>query len=49
VTAPHPDTDVNAVTLIGHVRTWAEQDAVIVATSMTPGVFDVFDELVVTG
>jgi osmotically-inducible protein OsmY len=43
------ETDVNTVTLIGHVRTWAEHDAVVVATWMTPGVFDVFDELVVTG
>jgi osmotically-inducible protein OsmY len=43
------ETDVNTVTLIGHVRTWAEHDAVIVATWMTPGVFDVFDALVVTG
>jgi osmotically-inducible protein OsmY len=43
------ETNVNAVTLIGHVRTWAEHDAVILATWMTPGVFDVFDELVVTG
>lgn len=43
------ETDVNTVTLIGHVRTWAEHDAVIVATWMTPGVFDVVDELVITG
>jgi osmotically-inducible protein OsmY len=42
-------TNVNTVTLIGHVRTWAEHDAVVVATWMTPGVFDVFDELIVTG
>jgi osmotically-inducible protein OsmY len=43
------ETAVNTVTLIGHVRTWAEHDAVIVATWMTPGVFDVVDELVITG
>lgn len=43
------ETDGNTVTLVGHVRTWAEHDAVIVATWMTPGVFDVFDELLVTG
>jgi osmotically-inducible protein OsmY len=42
-------TNVNSVTLIGHVRTWAEHDAVIAATWMTPGVFDVFDDLVITG
>jgi osmotically-inducible protein OsmY len=40
------ETDGNTVSLIGHVRTWAEHDAVIAATWMTPGVFD---ELVITG
>jgi osmotically-inducible protein OsmY len=43
------DTDGNAVTLTGHVRTWAEHDAVIDAAWMTPAVYDVYDELVVTG
>jgi osmotically-inducible protein OsmY len=43
------ETSLNTVTLAGHVRTWAEHDAVIDATWMTPGVFDVFDGLVVTG
>ena len=43
------ETDANTVTLVGHVETWAEHDAVIVAAWMTPGVFDVFDELLVTG
>jgi osmotically-inducible protein OsmY len=43
------DTDVNTVTLTGHVRTWAEHDAVIDATWMASGVYDVVDNLVVTG
>jgi len=43
------DTDRNAVTLTGHVRTWAEHDAVLDAAWMTPAVYDVYDELVVTG
>jgi osmotically-inducible protein OsmY len=43
------DTDGNAVRLTGHVRTWAEHDAVIDAAWMTPAVYDVYDELVVTG
>jgi osmotically-inducible protein OsmY len=43
------DTDGNAVTLTGHVRTWAEHDAVLDAAWMTPAVYDVYDELVVTG
>lgn len=42
-------TDGNAVTLTGHVGTWAEHDAVIDAAWMTPAVYDVYDELVVTG
>jgi osmotically-inducible protein OsmY len=37
------------VTLAGHVRTWAEHDAVIGATWMASGVFDVRDDLFVTG
>jgi osmotically-inducible protein OsmY len=43
------DTDENTVTLTGHVRTWAEHDAVLDATWMTPAVYDVYDKLVVTG
>jgi len=43
------DTDGNSVTLSGHVRTWAEHDAVLDAAWMTPAVYDVYDELVVTG
>jgi osmotically-inducible protein OsmY len=43
------DTDANLVTLTGHVRTWAEHDAVLNAAWMTPAVYDVDDQLVVTG
>ena len=43
------DTDGNAVTLTGHVRTWAEHDAVLDAAWMTPAVYDVYDRLVITG
>jgi osmotically-inducible protein OsmY len=43
------DTEGTSVTLTGHVRTWAEHDAAIDAAWMTPGVYDVFDELVITG
>jgi osmotically-inducible protein OsmY len=43
------DTDGNAVTVTGHVRTWAEHDAVLDAAWMTPAVYDVYDRLVVTG
>jgi osmotically-inducible protein OsmY len=43
------DTGGNIVTLTGHVRTWAEHDAVLDAAWMTPAVYDVYDELVVTG
>jgi osmotically-inducible protein OsmY len=43
------DTDENAVTLTGHVRTWAEHDAVLDAAWMTPAVYDVYDKLVITG
>ena len=43
------DTDENTVTLTGHVRTWAEHDAAIDAAWMTPAVYDVDDQLVVTG
>ena len=42
-------TNANTVTLNGHVRTWAEHDAVIGAAWMTSGVFDVRDYLYITG
>jgi len=35
--------------LTGHVRTWAEHDAVIDAAWMAAGVYDVIDNLLVTG
>jgi osmotically-inducible protein OsmY len=43
------DTSGNTVTLTGHVRTWAEHDAAIGAAWMATGVFDVHDEIYVTG
>ncbi len=43
------DTSGNTVTLAGHVATWAEHDAVIGAAWMARGVFDVQDDLYVTG
>ena len=43
------DTDGNTVTLDGHVRTWAEHDAVMGAAWMASGVYAVIDNLVVTG
>src|SRR6266581_271468 len=43
------DTRGNTVTLAGHVRTWAQHDAVIGATWMASGVFEVQDDLYVTG
>ena len=42
-------TDGNTVTLSGHVHTWAEHDAVIDAAWMAVGVYDVRDNLYVTG
>jgi osmotically-inducible protein OsmY len=42
-------TNDNTVTLNGHVRSWAEHDAVIGAAWMAPGVFGVRDDLYVTG
>ncbi|QIY93291.1 BON domain-containing protein [Streptomyces sp. S1D4-11] len=42
-------TDGNTVVLTGHVRTWAEHDAVIAAAWMAPGVYDVRDGLYITG
>jgi osmotically-inducible protein OsmY len=43
------DTDGNTVTLTGHVRTWAEHDAVVDAAWMAAGVYDVRDDLYITG
>lgn len=42
-------TNANTVVLAGHVRTWAEHDAVIAAAWMAPGVYDVRDDLYITG
>ena len=39
----------NTVTLSGHVHTWAEHDAVVDAAWRASGVYDVFDDLTVTG
>ena len=38
-------TDGSIITLTGHVRTWAEHDAVVDASWMARGVVDVDDEL----
>jgi osmotically-inducible protein OsmY len=43
------DTSGNTVTLTGNVRTWAEHDAVVDAAWMATGVYDVQDDLYVTG
>ncbi len=43
------DTSGNTVMLRGHVRTWAERDAVVGAAWMAGGVSEVDDELEVTG
>jgi osmotically-inducible protein OsmY len=43
------DTTDGIITLTGHVRTWAEHDAVVVAALMARGVIDIRDELQVTG
>jgi osmotically-inducible protein OsmY len=43
------DGSGNTVTLGGHVRTWAEHDAVVGATWMAPGVLQVRDYLDITG
>ena len=45
----HVDASGNTVTLGGHVRTWAEHDAVVGATWMAPGVAQIRDDLDVTG
>ena len=43
------DTAGNTVILSGHVRTWAEHDAVVDAAWMAVGVYDVRDNLYITG
>ena len=43
------DTNENTVTLNGHVRTWAEHDAVVDAAWLAAGVYEVLDELYITG
>jgi osmotically-inducible protein OsmY len=42
-------TEGGIITLTGHVRTWAEHDAVVDAAWRAIGVYDVFDDLAVTG
>ena len=42
-------TKGSTITLTGHVRTWAEHDAVVDAAWMARGVRDVRDNLVITG
>ena len=42
-------TKGSTITLTGHVRTWAEHDAVVDAAWMARGVVDVRDDLVITG
>jgi osmotically-inducible protein OsmY len=41
-------TNDDVVTLIGHVASWAEHDAVVSAAWMAPGVTDVRDEILIT-
>jgi len=43
------DTKGNSVTLTGQVRTWAEHDAAVGAAWMADGVFEVRDDLAITG
>jgi osmotically-inducible protein OsmY len=43
------ETKDGIITLTGHVRTWAEHDAVVGAALMARGVIDVHDELEITG
>lgn len=43
------DTSGNTVTLSGNVATWAEHDAVVDAAWMATGVYDVHDDLYITG
>lgn len=45
----HVDASDGSITLSGHVRTWAEHDAVIDAAWMSTGVSGVRDDLVITG
>jgi hypothetical protein len=47
--AQKPSTKDGIITLTGHVRTWAEHDAVIDAAQMAIGVIDVRDNLQITG
>jgi osmotically-inducible protein OsmY len=42
-------TKAGVITLTGHVRTWAEHDAVLDAAWMAHGVIDVRDDLQITG
>jgi osmotically-inducible protein OsmY len=42
-------TEGNIATLSGHVRTWAEHDAVVDAAWRAIGVYDIRDNLSVTG
>jgi osmotically-inducible protein OsmY len=42
------NTSGTTVTLTGHVRTWAEHDAVVAAW-MASGVMDVVDQLYIAG
>jgi osmotically-inducible protein OsmY len=42
-------TDGSIITLTGHVRTWAEHDAVVGVAWMARGIIEVDDELQVTG
>lgn len=43
------DTEDRTVSLFGHVRTWAEHDAVVDAAWRTEGVYGIRDDLVITG
>jgi osmotically-inducible protein OsmY len=43
------DTNGNTVTLSGHVATWAEHDAALGAAWMASGVYEVHDNLDITG
>ncbi len=43
------DTKDSVITLTGHVRTWAEHDAVVGAAWMARGAIEVRDELQITG
>jgi osmotically-inducible protein OsmY len=43
------DTKDGIITLTGHVRTWAEHDAVVDAAQMAIGVVDIRDNLEVAG